>query len=146
MTDPTLPAQLARFLGTLGTVEIIVRVTPPADNWLLDVVTPGERDRIRLQFFEQELGKLQSRLVRAGNLRTRLYADRGEATVAGAPEIIHDLVRPGGLLAQHAQFAVLPRVRFVGQKSAPAAVSALDLPQRVELFPPKSSPRLPMSV
>jgi hypothetical protein len=145
MTDPTLPAQLAQFLGTLGTVEIIVRVSPPADNWLLDLVSPAERDRIRLKFFEEELGKLEKRLNRSGGLHIRSYSDRGEATVAGPPDAIYDLVRPGGVLAQHAQFEVMGRFRIVKQKLSakpgPEPISR----QSLEITLPNASPRLPVS-
>ncbi len=145
MTDPSLPVQLAKFRGTLGTLEVIVRVSPPADNWLLDLVTPAERDRIRLKFFEEELGKLRKRLERIGGLHTRAYADRGEATVAGPPDTIYDLVRPGGVLAQHAQFEVLGRFRIVTRnlpvQPAPDAVPHHSL----EITLPIISPRLPVS-
>ena len=144
MTDPSLPAQLAKFLGTLGTVEVIVRVTSPADNWLLDLVTPIERDRIRRRFFEEELAKLDKRLEREGGLHVRLYGDRGEASVAGQPETIYNLVRPGGVLAQHAQFEVLGRFRILTRPlpSTPLAPppETISPPRRIE------SPRLPASI
>jgi len=145
MTDPTLPAQLAQFLGTLGTVEIIVRVSPPADNWLLDLVTPAERDRIRLKFFEEELGKLEKRLARNGGLRIRPYADRGEATVAGPPDAIYDLVRPGGVLAQHAQFEVMGRFRIVKPRSIAQPGAEPISRQSMEISLPVASPRLPVA-
>ncbi len=142
MTDPTLPAQLANFLGTLGTLEVIVRVCAPADNWLLDLVTPVERDRIRRRFFEEELLKLDKRLARESGLHVRLYGDRGEASVAGQPDVIYNLVRPGGVLAQHAQFEVLGRFRIV-TRPAPARMDpppvASENPRRI------NTPRLPVS-
>jgi hypothetical protein len=146
MTDPSLPAQLAKFRGTLGTVEVIVRVSPPADNWLLDLVTPPERDRIRLKFFEEELGKLRNRLERIGDLHTRAYADRGEATVAGPPDMIYDLVRPGGVLAQHAQFEVLGRFRILNKKPLVNPSPEPTVNRSVEIILPISSPRLPASI
>ena len=146
MTDPSLPSQLAQFRGTLGTVEVIVRVSPPADNWLLDLVTPAERDRIRLKFFEEELGKLVKRLERIGGLRTRAYADRGEATVAGPPDTIYDLVRPGGVLAQHAQFEVLGRFRIVTTKSPVKPGPEPITSNHLEINLPNASPRLPVSI
>ena len=142
MTDPSLPAQLAKFLGTLGTVEVIVRVSAPADNWLLDLVTPAEGDQIRRRFFEEELTKLDKRLTRESDLHVRLYGDRGEATVAGQPDVIYNLVRPGGVLAQHAQFEVLGRFRILSRPE-PAASSLSPTPTS----PPRriESPRLPVS-
>jgi hypothetical protein len=146
MTDPSLPAQLAKFRGTLGTVEVIVRVSPPADNWLLDLVTPPERDRIRLKFFEEELGKLRKRLERIGGLHMRAYADRGEATVAGPPDAIYDLVRPGGVLAQHAQFEVLGRFRILATKPPEVPAPVPMEHQSLEITLPIMSPRMPGSI
>jgi hypothetical protein len=112
MTDPALSAELARFLGVPGTAEIIVRVVPPADNWLLDVVAPGERSAIQRRYFEEQLAKLQAGLRRTASVRSTLYSDRGEAAVAGPPEAVYELVRPGGAIERNPLLEVLSRIRF----------------------------------
>ena len=112
MTDPALTMELARFLGVPGTVEIIVRVVPPADSWLLDVVTPAERDAIRGQYLEQQLAKLQASLRLVAKVRANEIAGRGEVAVAGPPEAVYELVRPGGAIERNPLVEVLTRIRF----------------------------------
>jgi len=66
--------------------------------------------------------------------------------VAGAPEVIYDLVRPGGVLAQHAQFEVPGRFRIVTRPLSattdppPNSPATGGSPRRID------SPRLPVSV
>jgi hypothetical protein len=118
MTDPALSAELARFLGVAGTAEIIVRVVPPGDSWLLDVMAPAEREATQRKYFAEQLTKLQAGLRLAAGVRTTLFPDRGEAAVAGPPESVYELVRPGGAIERNPLLEVLQRIRFDGSTAA----------------------------
>ena len=112
MTDPSIAQQLSGLVAAPGTVEIIVRVAPPADNWLLDLVTPAERDTIRLKYFTEQLERLRVHLDFTESIRYKLMVDRGEASVWGSAKAVYELVCPGGWLERDSQLQVLPRVRF----------------------------------
>ena len=112
MTDPFLSQQLRQIVDAPGIVEIVVRVAPPADNWLLDIVTPSERDAIQLKYFKEQLEKLRTKLKSSHAVQATLTIDRGEASVSGTAKTLYELVRPGGVLERDSQLQVLARVRF----------------------------------
>jgi hypothetical protein len=118
MTDPAVSAELARFLGVPGIAEIIVRVVPPGDGWLLDVMAPAERETIQRKYFAEQLSKLKAGLRLTAGIRTTLYPDRGEAAVAGPPGAVYELLRPGGAIERNSLLEVLQRIRFDGSGAA----------------------------
>lgn len=122
MTDPSFSQQLTRIVDAPGIVEIVVRVAPPADNWLLDLVTPSERDAIQLKYFKEQLEKLRTKLNSTRGVQATLTIERGEASVSGTAKTLYELIRPAGMLERDAQLQVLARVRFGKLSAAPRNV------------------------